>query len=640
MSVCGRGLILAVAVSIWAGAAQAQVLKLNEKQELEIGRRAAAQIEMEQPMFDDPKVLGYVQKVGIRLARESGRPGVSYHFKIIQSSDVNAYALPGGFIYVTMGLLEAVRDESELAGVLAHEIGHIAARQHASKIRRSQLASLGVSFLGPVMGGGVRAAAAVRGGRTSARGLFMRFTKENEREADRMAAKNLYAAGYDPEGMIRFLRRLNGLHEDDPGSVKGYFSSHSSLEDRADSIRDLIETFPPKEGLRRESPELPEIQAHIRAVKPAGALASSAAAAAVIEAAEDEPESEEAKDREIAALFAPIFYQGLGDEPRFDYITKFDFDGDWRGDNNWAHAGKDRYAMPAWVYYSVRETRTHYFLHYAVFHPRDYKGGMGRGTLFSKVIRTAAKPAAKVDPTGRVGEAVLAHENDLEGCLIVVEKRGGDPKDGKVLYVETLAHNNFLKYVPTDSPREGFETVTLHGRRAKLFIEPKGHGIEAYRAEGEQTKVPLLLYTFTGFADVPDPEHAKPVGYDLAPIATTLWLEALRGVTPTYAETEDYGTLLLDVAEGDSVREATIPVGRIGSAFRGRVGGANLARPPWGWFDGKDKDQPLGQWYFDPARTIRRDFGLDDSFPTAYLRLGELETLEKRQVAGYEASVR
>lgn len=611
---------LVAGLAVCAGLLAAQVLKLNEKQELEVGRLAAAQVEMEQPVFGDSEVTAYVQKVGLRLARVSGRPGLRYYFKILQSDDVNAYALPGGWVYITMGLLEAVGDESELAGVLAHEIGHIAARQHASKVRRSQLASLGVSFLGPVMGGGIRAAAAVRGGKSGTRGLFMRFTANDEREADRMAAHNLYAAGYDPAAMLRFLRRMTSLQEDGGSIVKRYFASHATLEERTENIEDLIGTLPAKSGLRTDSPEFTEIKARVKAVKPALALTSSEAAAAVLEAAELEPESAEARNRTVAALYAPVFYQGIGDQPRYDYITNFDFDGDWRGDNNWENASKKEYPLRAWVYYAVRETKAHYFLHYAAFHPRDYKGGTGKGKVFSKVIRTMTKPAASIDPTGRAMEAALAHENDLEGCLVVVEKRGPDPRQGKVVFVETLAHNNFLKYVPDGERREGFETFTLQGKRVRLFVEPKGHGIEAYDPAGKHSKARVRVYTFTGNADTPTEDQADPVGYDLTPMATTLWAQALQGVSPTYAETEDYGAMLLEFAEGDKVREEAVEVGRIGAAFRGKVGGENLARAPWGWFDAKDKDQPMGQWFFDPARTVRRDFGLGEEFGVAYLR--------------------
>jgi Zn-dependent protease with chaperone function len=602
-----------------AGALPAQFLKLTDPQEIEVGKKAAAEVEFAQPLFTDAKSSAFLEKIGLRLARESQRPGLRFSFKILDSDDVNAYALPGGFIYVTRGLVESVRTENELAAAVAHEIGHIAARQHAAKIRRSQLAALGVSFLGPAAGGGMKVAAASRGGRNALRGLFMRFTREDEMEADRIGAALLRGSGYDPEGMLRFLHRLSSLQEDDPKLVRGYFRSHTGAGERAERVAEWISAFPARSYERQSDAEFLRIRAHIAEVKPKGAMPSSDAAAAVVEAATEGPESQAARDREVAALFAPQFFQALGEDPRYDYITSFDFDGDWRGDNNWENAAKKEYPLKAWVYYTVRETRTHYFIHYAVFHPRDYKGGAGKGRFLSRVIRTATKPAAAIDPTGRALEAVLAHENDLEGCLVVVEKRGEDPGEGRVAFLQTLAHNNFLKYVPADAPRDGFETFQQSGRSVKLFIEPKGHGIEAYRPESGHDKHRLLRYLLTGRAETPERSHTLPVGYNLVPIETTLWPEAKRGVTPTYAEIRDFGSMLLDMAEGDGVKEVVWEAGQLGAAFRGTVGGANLARPPWGWFDSKDNAQPPGQWFFDPARVIRRDYSLE-GFSTAYLR--------------------
>jgi hypothetical protein len=201
-----------------------------------------------------------------------------------------------------------------------------------------------------------------------------------------------------------------------------------------------------------------------------------------------------------------------------------------------------------------------------------------------------------------------------------VEKQGPDVRHGRVAFVQTLAHNNFLKYSPKDQGREGFAPFQQLGRHVKLFIEPKGHGIEAFDPEGKQTKNRLRPYTFTGQAETPSANDADPVGYDLAPIAATLWPEAQRGITDAYAEVEDYGLVLIDLVDGGAENELTWRIGRIGSAFRGTVGGRNLARPPWGWFDSKDKAQPLGQWYFDPARVIRRDYDLGPAFSTAYVR--------------------
>ncbi|HYY43396.1 MAG TPA: hypothetical protein VE775_11735, partial [Pyrinomonadaceae bacterium] len=157
----------------------------------------------------------------------------------------------------------------------------------------------------------------------------------------------------------------------------------------------------------------------------------------------------DAQARAIAARFAPIFYQSLGAQPRHDYITNFDFDGDWRGDNNWLHADDPKLPLKAYIYYAVSETATHYFIHYAVFHPRDYKGGARRGRLLSDLLNETVKRSGKYDPTGVAEVATVAHENDMEGCLVVVAKDGADVAHGRVAYVETLAHNRFLRYTAT-----------------------------------------------------------------------------------------------------------------------------------------------------------------------------------------------
>ena len=101
-------------------------------------------------------------------------------------------------------------------------------------------------------------------------------------------------------------------------------------------------------------------------------------------------------DADIASHFAPIFYQALGDKPRSDYITNFDFDGDWKGNNNWENLANTEFPLKAYIYYSVAETATHFFIHYAVFHPRDYKGGEHKGTILSDLIREGQKAGGEI----------------------------------------------------------------------------------------------------------------------------------------------------------------------------------------------------------------------------------------------------
>ena len=482
----------------------AQVLRLTEPQEIEFGRRLAAEIEFYQPLLVDSEVVDEVERLGLRLARKCGRPHLRYRFRVLNSEDVNAFALPGGFVYVTRGLIELAGNESEPAGVLAHEIAHIAARHHAGKIRRSQLASLGFAVAGPAIGSGLKMVGVQRAGQTTVRGLFERFSRSDEREADRLAAQNLYRAGYDPRGLVTLLERLSALETSQPNRIRRFFASHPSLEERADNLSDLLESFEPNERLITDRPSFARMKQRLASLRPPAADSTSEAAVAILEAAEETPTSRQARHRELASLYAPLFYPALGEHPRYDHITNFDFDGDWRGDNNWKNAADRRFPLEAWVYYNVRETATHYFIHYAVFHPRDYKGGKRRGRALSRVIRAGVERAASIDPTGRAHEAVLAHENDLEGCLIVVEKHGPDPRRGQVRYVETLAHNEFLRYVAESNSREGFDVVAFSGRRAKLYIEPRGHGIEAWRGDERQRRSArkgFRLYVFTGQAE-------------------------------------------------------------------------------------------------------------------------------------------
>jgi hypothetical protein len=346
--------------------------------------------------------------------------------------------------------------------------------------------------------------------------------------------------------------------------------------------------------------------------------------------------AKDSRDGAIAKRFAPVFYQALGDKPRSDYITNFDFDGDWRGDNNWDHTDDREFPLKAYVYYSVAETSTHFFIHYAVFHPRDYKGGEVKGTILSELLREAAKQGGKYDPTGLAGEASLAHENDLEGCLLVVTKNGDKDDHGRLTFVETLHHNSFSRYVVGEAS-SGFAAVQVEDQHPLLYIEPKGHGIEAYLGDRNQTaRKEFLRYVFRGTAD--DPSAAgneklicrdlsttpcrESVGFDLIPISNSLWPRVEAQPNATYGEVCDYDDIKLSVSVNDAkANEQTFKVGKIGCAFLGLVGGHNMARPPWGWFDNTERDEPPGRWFFDPASVVKRHYQLNESFSTTYLNL-------------------
>lgn len=334
------------------------------------------------------------------------------------------------------------------------------------------------------------------------------------------------------------------------------------------------------------------------------------------------PAGRKALDKQIAAQFAPVFYQGLGDNARSDYITNFDFDGDWKGDNNWWNLDNKSFPLKAYIYQSVTETATHYFVHYAFFHPRDYKGGLVKSAIVDVLMGEGIRRAGK-DPTGGLANDVaLSHENDLEGCLVVAEKRGDDPSKAVVQFVETMAHNKYLKYCPRQSSNSVCEAIEMDGERPMIFIEPKGHGPSRYIGDRAQLKNAIngvMVYRYAGRAENHDEVTGKNIGYDLLSIYDTFWQQAQKGENETYGESLDYETRsFFKVLAGKSPEKAEQKIGVLGAALRGAVGFKNKSRPPWGWFDDTERDRPRGEWFFDPAAVIARHFSLGEGFSTAY----------------------
>jgi hypothetical protein len=599
---------------------------LTEKDEIELGRHAAGEIEKDIRLLEDAAITKYISDLGQALVARSGRKDIAYTFKVVNSPEINAFALPGGFIYVNRGLIEAAETQNELAGVLGHEIGHVVARHGAEQAARSGLVQTGLGVLAGLLGRGSASTIGQTAAQLVTSGVFMKFSREAEREADQLGARMLYDAQLRPHGMVSFFEKLASVQQTQPNAVQKFFSSHPSPAERSQNISQLIASLPASSDLPTDSADFQDVKKRLAAL-PRPELEAAKAAAAILEAARPplEPDAEVRsknlqRDREIAARFAPIFHQALGPAPRFDYITNFDFDGDWRGDNNWNNAANPRFPLKAYIYYSVFETRTHYYIHYAAFHPRDYKGGEKRGALLSETLRIGVALGGQYDPTGRSGEAVMAHENDLEGALVVAEKDGDDPAKARLTLVETLAHNNYLRYVPPGSALSG-EPLQLDGVRPRLFVEPKGHGIEGWRDEPYQRKQAekgFLIYSFAGAAGEPSASRTT-VGYDLLPVLDTFWPRARKGKGETCGAEHDYGVLTARFADTSNDVERHIKIGVLGSALNGVVGAANMSRPPWGWFDGQERGRPLGEWFLQPAETIRRRWSLPDSFSTTYI---------------------
>lgn len=219
-----------------------QLALISESQEVEMGRAYAEQVESTMAVYDDPELQAYVERVGLELAAVSERPDLPWSFKIIDDPVVNAFALPGGFIYVTRGIVAQFNSEAELAAVLGHEIGHVTARHSVEQMSRQQLTGL---LLGV---GSVLSEDVARFGGLAQAGLgvlFLSYGREDEHQADMLGVRYALRESYDPREAVEVHRMLQRQTEARGGSgVPTWLATHPSSLDRIDRLSALIDTIP------------------------------------------------------------------------------------------------------------------------------------------------------------------------------------------------------------------------------------------------------------------------------------------------------------------------------------------------------------------------------------------------------------
>lgn len=245
----------------------------SREKEMQIGRQIAMEVEQQTKLVTDPVITEYVNRVGQNIVLHSDAK-VPFTIKVIDSDEVNAFALPGGFFFVNRGLILAADNESELAGVMAHEIAHVTAR-HAMEnqgkgtlINYGMLATviLGVPVAAPVLqnGGGILAALGM-----------LKFSRGAEEEADRLGVQYLYAAGYDPTGMATMFEKLASQNKKKPGTIAKLFSTHPQSTDRRDASVALAARFPEKEEYIISTSEFQRVRGYLMKITNAKAGVSA-----------------------------------------------------------------------------------------------------------------------------------------------------------------------------------------------------------------------------------------------------------------------------------------------------------------------------------------------------------------------------
>jgi predicted Zn-dependent protease len=244
------------------------------EKEVRQGREAAAEVDRQAKFIDDPVITEYVNRVGQNIVLHSDAK-VPFTIKVIDSDEVNAFALPGGFFYVNKGLLLAADNEAELAGVMAHEIAHVAARhavENQAKASLLEYAALGASiFIGGIPGMIYQNTAGI-----GLLGIFMKFSRGAEEEADKLGVQYMYAAGYDPGAMATMFEKLEAKNKKKPGFISRAFATHPAPPDRRTAALALAARFPEHEEYVISSSEFQRVKGRLLRLSNARAATTGA----------------------------------------------------------------------------------------------------------------------------------------------------------------------------------------------------------------------------------------------------------------------------------------------------------------------------------------------------------------------------
>jgi predicted Zn-dependent protease len=219
---------------------------MSPDQELELGNQVAEQIESEMAPVTDPEINRYMIDLGQRLWANSPQGPLAPRFFVVKQEELNAFAIPGGNVYIHTGLIDAADDEAELASVVAHELGHVIMRHGARHVSHS----MGLDLVQQVVLGSDAGQASQIVGSIIEQGIITNYSRQDESEADRIAVQTLHKAGYDPAALSTFFAKLRDKYGDSPGGVSSLFASHPPTAERMANVQAMVRQLPPRQYTR------------------------------------------------------------------------------------------------------------------------------------------------------------------------------------------------------------------------------------------------------------------------------------------------------------------------------------------------------------------------------------------------------
>jgi len=216
---------------------------VSQQQEVDMGAQYSQEIARQLPLVSDPEIVRYINVLGDSIASVTKRRDLDWHFYVVDSREVNAFAVPGGFIYVNRGLIERAAQMDELAGVLGHEIGHVVMRHSIKQMEKAQGANLGIT-LGCILTGICATPGAGEAISLGANAMFAKFSRSDEMEADEEGFRYVMQAGINPQGIVTMFQRLIQERQTRPSGVAAWFATHPLEEDRIADVQRLINQIP------------------------------------------------------------------------------------------------------------------------------------------------------------------------------------------------------------------------------------------------------------------------------------------------------------------------------------------------------------------------------------------------------------